>query len=136
MIDIKSLRIVAADDDDLNLFILLKCIQDAGHIATGFPEGNVTWEYLSSHPGEVDLVILDKMMAKMSGIEVIQRMKAHPLLKNIPVILQTGDAVPERIKEGLDAGADRYITKPFSPDQLMEIVQEEVIKYGHNFISH
>jgi CheY-like chemotaxis protein len=130
MTDIKNLHIVASDDDDLNLFILMRVIKDSGNIGKGFADGDVTWEYLQNHPKEVDMVILDKMMHNMNGIEVINRMKAHPILKNIPIIIQSGDAVPERIKEGIDSGADRYITKPFDPHQLIEMVTELAEKNG------
>lgn len=133
MAEIKDLHIIAADDDDINLLILKKIIDGAGCAGKYFPEGDVTWEYLSTHPHEADIVILDKMMDTMSGMEIVRRMKEHPTLKDVPIIMQTGDAAPERIKEGLDIGADRYITKPFSPDQLMEIVMEEAMKHpGHN----
>lgn len=127
----RDLRIIAADDDDINLIILKKILDNAGYKGICFGEGEETWHYLEEHPDEADLVILDKMMHSMSGLEIIKRMKAHPVLKDVPIIMQTGDASPERIKEGLDVGADRYITKPFSPDQLLEIVQEEAIKHAH-----
>ena len=130
--NIKDLHIVAVDDDDINLLILKKILDNAGCVGTCFPEGDVTWEYLYNHPNDTDIVILDKMMDTMSGVEIVRRMKEHPILRDIPIIMQTGDASPERIKEGLDIGVDRYITKPFSPAQLMEIVMEEAMKHhGH-----
>ncbi len=127
---IRTLNIVGVDDDDLNLFILMKSIKSAGHNGIPFPHGDAAWEYLQANPTSVDMVILDKMMAQLNGLEVIRLMKEHPDLKNIPIIIQSGDAAPERIKEGLDVGADRYITKPFKPAELIDIIREEAGKRG------
>jgi CheY-like chemotaxis protein len=118
----QNLRIIAADDDETTLYILLRHITDGGHIGIGFEEGMPTLNHLEAHPHEVDLVILDKMMTTISGLEIIRRMKEHPILKNIPVIIQSGDAVPERIREAMDMGADGYITKPYSRDQLLALI--------------
>ena len=130
MTDIQGLRIVVAEDDELNLLIIMKTLQHAGHIGIEFPDGHLAWEYLCAHPTEVDIVILDKMMIQMHGLEVVKRMKEHPTLKNIPIIIQSGDAFPDKIKEALDAGIDRYITKPFEDFQLMEVVNEVAKQHG------
>jgi CheY-like chemotaxis protein len=128
----KDLRIIAADDDEITLFILLKNITDGGHSGVGFGEGVLTWEHLEAYPHEVDLVILDKMMAAISGLEIIRRMKGHPVLKNIPVIIQSGDAVSEKIREAMDMGADGYITKPYNQRQLLELIDEVMGRHSRN----
>lgn len=131
MADAKGLRIVVAEDDDLNLLILLKTIRDSGNNVVDFTDGNLALDYLYAHPSEVDMVILDKMMLQMHGMEVVRRMKEHDVLKNIPVIIQSGDAFPDKIKEALDAGIDRYITKPFEGSELVEIINELASQHQH-----
>src|ERR1700743_2874422 len=126
---IKGLRIVVAEDDEFNMFIVMKALKDAGHIGIEFPDGDVAWEYLSHHPSEVDMVILDKMMINMHGLEIVRKMKEHLILKNIPIIIQSGDAYPDKIKEAMDAGIDYYLTKPFDDFKLLEVIQEVAEKH-------
>ena len=126
MSETKRLRIVTADDDEMNLMILLKNIKDYDYTAIGFEEGDITWQYLEAHPNDVDLVLLDKMMTTMSGIEIMEHMQEHPVLKHIPVIIQSGDAAPDRIAAAMAAGAKGYITKPFGQQQLLDMIDQVV----------
>ncbi|MFT6420002.1 MAG: two-component system phosphate regulon response regulator PhoB [Porticoccus sp.] len=66
-----------------------------------------------------DLVLLDWMMPVTSGIELIRRLQRDDLTKNIPVIMLTAKASEDNLIQGLDVGADDYITKPFSPRALV-----------------
>ena len=72
------------------------------------------------HP---DLAVLDWMMPKSSGLEVLRAIRANPDTAHIPVVLLTARASETDIQEGLDAGADDYIAKPFSPQELATRVQ-------------
>lgn len=73
-----------------------------------------------------DLVILDWMMPEISGIEICRLLKADPELSGIPVFMLTAKGQEEDEKLGMKCGANRYITKPFSPKMLLEVVQEEI----------
>lgn len=130
MAETHGLHIVVAEDDDLNLLIVTKTLRDAGHTCIEFYDGHLAWAYLCEHPIEVDMVILDKMMIQMHGLEVVRRMKEHPILKSTPIIIQTGDAYPDKIKEAVDAGIDCYITKPFESQDLLEVVNDVATKYN------
>jgi two-component system phosphate regulon response regulator PhoB len=66
-----------------------------------------------------DLVLLDWMMPEVSGIELLRRWRRNPETKKIPVIMLTAKAEEESLVKGLDAGADDYISKPFSPRELV-----------------
>jgi len=66
-----------------------------------------------------DLVLLDWMLPGMSGLEVARRMRADARLRTIPIIMLTARAEERDKVQGLDIGADDYITKPFSPRELM-----------------
>jgi DNA-binding response OmpR family regulator len=70
-----------------------------------------------------DLAVLDWMMPKASGVEVLRAIRADELTSSIPVILLTARASESDIQEGLEAGADDYIAKPFSPQELAARVQ-------------
>lgn len=66
-----------------------------------------------------DLVLLDWMMPGTSGIELIRRLQRDELTKNVPVILLTAKVAEDNMVQGLESGADDYITKPFSPRALI-----------------
>ena len=68
----------------------------------------------------------------MSGMEVLEKMSAHPELKYIPVILQTAKVSKEDILEGLKAGAYYYLTKPFTSDILHSVIKTAVKDRGYN----
>jgi DNA-binding response OmpR family regulator len=69
-----------------------------------------------------DIVILDIMMPKMDGMAVCRRLKADPETANIPVILLSARAQDMDIRDGLDIGANAYLTKPFDPVELLDVV--------------
>jgi DNA-binding response OmpR family regulator len=70
-----------------------------------------------------DLVISDIMMPNVSGLELVQTLKADPDMAGIPIILLSAKAQSADLKAGLDAGADDYVTKPFEPLDLVDRVQ-------------
>ena len=71
-----------------------------------------------------DLVLLDVELPDANGFDVLARMRQHPVLKLLPVIMITGEATREAVRKGLQAGADGYITKPFEPDCVVTAVRE------------
>ena len=70
-----------------------------------------------------DLVLLDVMLPDADGFDILLRMRQHPALKNVPVIMMTGKATREAVIKGLAGGADGYVTKPFEADALLEAVR-------------
>jgi len=66
-----------------------------------------------------DLVLLDWMLPGGSGIQIAKKMKQHELTRNIPIIMITARGEEEDKVRGLEVGADDYVTKPFSPKELM-----------------
>ena len=66
-----------------------------------------------------DLIILDWMLPGMSGVEFAKRVRGNPNTKNIPIIMLTAKSDESNILKGLDTGADDYMTKPFSPKELI-----------------
>ena len=69
-----------------------------------------------------DLVLLDWTMPKMNGIQVCEALRAEPSTAHIPIILLTAKAQEAELTRGLAAGADDYIVKPFSPNDLLSRV--------------
>jgi len=73
-----------------------------------------------------DLVILDWMMPEVSGIEICRRLKADPELSGIPIYILTARSQLEDEKTGMECGATRFVTKPFSVSSLMEMVRQDI----------
>jgi DNA-binding response OmpR family regulator len=77
-----------------------------------------------------NLILLDWMLPKLSGIEVCKKLKAHSHLSQIPVIMLTARQEENDKVEGLDTGADDYMTKPFSPKELVARVRAQLRRNG------
>ena len=69
-----------------------------------------------------DAVVLDIMMPKLNGLEVLEAARADPATKNVPIVLLSAKAQASEVQRGLDLGADDYVTKPFDPIDLVERV--------------
>ena len=74
-------------------------------------------------PPVPDLILLDVMLPDADGFDILERVRQHPVLKDVPVIMLTGKATRESVIKGISLGADGYITKPCSPDSLMQGVR-------------
>ncbi len=79
--------------------------------------------YLAIEREKPDLVILDIMLPGQSGLDVCRKMKHHPDLKDIPVILISAKSEELDVILGLELGADDYVTKPFSPKVLFSRIK-------------
>ncbi len=76
-----------------------------------------------------DLVLLDVMMPLMTGFEVLSALKQNEETKSIPVLLVTAQSKEEEVLKGLELGADDYITKPFSPNELAARVKTVLLRH-------
>ena len=77
-----------------------------------------------------DLVLMDVRMPRMTGYEACKVMKSNPDLKDIPVVFLTERGQESEIQQGLEAGAEEYLLKPFAPDQLTSRVKAILLKFG------
>ncbi len=71
-----------------------------------------------------DLLVLDVMMPQMDGITLCKRLRAEPETAVLPIIMLSGKTQREAIKEGLTAGANKYLTKPMSFEHLIQSINE------------
>jgi two-component system OmpR family response regulator len=70
-----------------------------------------------------DLVLLDVTLPDVNGFDILLRMKRHPALQSVTIIMLTGKATRESVVQGLAGGADGYVTKPFEPEILLNAVK-------------
>lgn len=112
--------VLVVDDDPVILKLLTVNFEMEGFSVLSAADGT---EALSTTRAErPDIVVSDIMMPRMSGLDVVRELKADPATKAVPVILLSAKAQASDIREGLDAGADDYITKPFEPLDLVDRV--------------
>jgi CheY-like chemotaxis protein len=116
-------QILVVDDEIINLQIIREYLEDTQHHLELVTSAELAWERLTSGDQPFDLVILDRMMPGMNGIELLKQMKADARFAAIPVIMQTAATAPEQVREGIEAGAYYYLAKPYEPETLLAIVR-------------
>ena len=77
-----------------------------------------------------DLILLDVRMPRMTGYEACKQIKVEPNLKDVPIVFLSAKGQEAEIQDGMDAGAEEYLLKPFAPDQLTERVRSILSKFG------
>jgi len=77
-----------------------------------------------------DLILMDVRMPRMTGYEACRIMKHNPDLKDIPIVFLSAKGQEAEIQQGLEAGAEEYLLKPFAPDQLTHRVKAILGKFG------
>jgi two-component system phosphate regulon response regulator PhoB len=112
-------------EDDTALNEMLRFVLDRGGFKVLQAEDTETADLcIASHIP--DLVLLDWMLPGASGVEYARKLKAHPLTTDIPIIMVTAKGEEEDKIKGLDHGADDYVTKPFSNNELMARIRAAI----------
>ena len=123
----RSIRLVVDDDPALQKLVIL-LLQRAGYDTESALNATEAAAVLRK-PTLPDLVVLDLMLPEISGIDFLKQLRAKPNFDGLPVIILSALADPAQIREGLEAGADRYLTKPYLANNLIKTVQD-VLKQG------
>lgn len=122
----KSAHILLVDDEELNLEIISEYLTDFDYQISTAEDGEIAWQMLETSPEIYDVILLDRMMPNMSGMQVLEKIKQHAVLQHCPVIFQTAKASVKDIAEGMEAGAYYYLTKPFEEEVLLSVVKTAV----------
>jgi len=101
--------------------IVKDLLTEAGYLIGIIGHGTLAYETIAFK--KPDLVILDRSLPGMQGIEILQRLRATPGTNLLPVLMLTATGGEVKIDEGLGAGADGYLVKPFDPDALIQKVK-------------
>lgn len=116
------INILVVEDDKVVMAFLAVQIRDIGHHLEWTDNGQKALEYLQSHKGEIDVVLMDWRMPVMDGLTAVRRMKEDPNLRDIPIIMLTGADKPEEMKKSLEAGVFYYLTKPVKKTVLQSVI--------------
>lgn len=117
-----QVRLLVVDDEPFNLEIIGEYFADSGYAIDSAADGEEAWRLLQENP-PYDVIILDRMMPRLDGMALLQRIKAAPHLEAIPVIMQTAAGDSEKVRQGLAAGAYYYLVKPYARESLLAIVR-------------
>jgi len=116
-------HILVADDEPHIRRILVTILENAGYVVHEAHDGSEALEALeSAHPP--DFFLLDLMMPRASGMDVLDRIRSDPRHHRTPVIILTAKGQDADREAALGAGADDFLTKPFSPKKLLSRIQE------------
>ncbi len=114
-------RILIVEDDPDIASLVARYLDKAGFAAEVRPSGRAALEAIrASAP---DLVILDLMLPEMDGLDVCRTVRANPQTEDLPIIMLTARAEEAERITGLEIGADDYLAKPFSPNELVARVR-------------
>ena len=121
-------HILVADDDEILVELVSSQLEFEGHIISVAEDGEAA---LSAAAQEApDLVILDSMMPRKTGPEVLRSLRNAEKTRDLPVLMLTARKGEDDVVSGLRAGADDYMTKPFSPQELSVRTSKLLAKSG------
>jgi len=115
---VANLKVLVIDDDPVILELLRVNFEIEGFDVICAADGEEGLKRAQSdHP---DAVISDIMMPRRDGLQLLTDLKSHPSTEDLPVILLSAKAQKSEVQQGLELGADDYITKPFDPLELID----------------
>lgn len=114
-------KILVVDDERHIVRLVEVNLTRAGYdVVTAYDGVEALEKVKSEHP---DMIVLDVMMPRMDGFEVLKRLQADPATQDIPVIMLTAKAQDADIFRGWSSGVSSYLTKPFNPRELLTFVE-------------
>lgn len=114
-------HVVVAEDDPKQAELIRRYLHNAGHRVAVVHDGRAALD--EARACRPDLMVLDVMMPRVDGLDVCRALRADPALAGLPVLMLTARSAEDDLLLGLDLGADDYMTKPYSPRELMARVR-------------
>lgn len=119
----KNMKILVVDDFSTMRRIVKNLLRDLGFTNTHeADDGSTAWPMLQS--GDYDFVVTDWNMPGMTGIELLQKIRADERLKSVPVLMVTAEAKRDQIVAAAQAGVNGYVVKPFTAAALKEKIEK------------
>lgn len=118
------------EDDASIRDIEVYALSSAGFEARGFEDGSSFYAAITGEKEKPQLIVLDVMLPGIDGIELLKRIRANAALKQIPIVMATAKGSEYDRIQGLDLGADYYLTKPFGVMELISCVKAVLRRCG------
>lgn len=122
--DFKGKRVLLADDDSINLEVSKKLLENTGLTVYTAKNGQEALHLFTEEEGDFDLILMDIRMPVMNGLDAAKAIRslALPKASTTPIIAMTVNAFDEDIRQSLEAGMDRHLIKPISPQYLYRVL--------------
>jgi len=118
-------KILLVDDDPISLHVLINCLRNDYPIETAV-DGQQAWEILQAHPQDFAVIIADRIMPKLHGLQLLEKMQTHPELKRLPLILLTGEAEKAEQIAAIKAGVFDFLYKPVDAQLLLRVLERAI----------
>ena len=119
---VRPLKILLADDNKSNQFLLSRILHDAGHTVTTAESGGEAFDLMGA--GGFDIALLDLNMPDMSGPDVVKLFRAGSIgAEKLPILMLSADATAAAKRDSIDAGADEFLTKPVLASTLLAAIE-------------
>ncbi|MFO7952091.1 MAG: response regulator [Bacillota bacterium] len=123
-----SKKVLLAEDERNVILGVRTCLDAVGYDIDIVEDGEEALNSIrKEHPS---LILLDLIMPKVDGFEVLKEVKGNEETKNIPVIVLTAKVEEEDRQRAMDLGADSYMTKPFKPQELWDLLKHYLPEMG------
>jgi len=116
--------ILVVDDDEMVLMAVNELLRQEGYEVHAVSSGTEALSRLDQT--RYDLIILDIIMPEMNGFEVCRKIREIESCSETPIVFLTAKNLEEDRSEGIDAGANLFLSKPISPDKLLEIISDTI----------
>ncbi len=114
--------VLVVDDEPLTQDLLRLMLEPAGFRVTGAEHGLEALQKVQQN--KPDIMILDVMMPHMDGIAVCRKIRSNPETADLPIVMLSGKTHLNAVEEGMEAGANRYLAKPMSRNDLIQSLRE------------
>jgi len=121
-----SSKILIIEDNEIMRYNLLELLEAEEFEAIGAENGKMGVELALKDPP--DVILCDVMMPELDGYGVLQSLRSHPQTATIPLIFMTAKADRVDIRQGMEQGADDYLTKPYTPDEVLKAIGTQLKK--------
>jgi len=120
---LKGIHVLIVDDNETNRDLMRDICENEGAFPTLVPSGQAALDWLSKHPDEADIVLMDIQMPGMDGYETTRALRARPALSGLPVVALSAGVLKNEREAAFGAGMDDFIPKPFKLLELIRTVQ-------------
>ncbi|MCU0433185.1 MAG: ATP-binding protein [Bacteroidia bacterium] len=117
---LNGLKVLVCDDEELNRIVAQQLLEHYGIEVSEAANGNEAIDALGQH--EIHIVLMDVQMPGQSGIDTVQQIRQTPGIENSIVVAVTGNALPEEKQRCMDAGMNAYLAKPYTEEQLLDLL--------------
>jgi two-component system, chemotaxis family, chemotaxis protein CheY len=117
-------NILAVDDSASIRHLVLETLKSAKHRVAGAEDGNAA--LVAAAKERFDLVITDVNMPGMDGLTLVQKLRALPAYRTVPILILSTEMDPEKKKIAKNSGATGWLVKPFDPVQLLAVIRKVI----------